>query len=167
MVKNSVVVAVGCGLLVATAVNIIPNIFYINYSPSLPIGLYMRIPGGEYRRGDYIVYEPDEATKTLVRGYGWHGEEHDTFLKIVGGVAGDKYSIDEKTKFFTIEENFVGQVYETDSKGNSLPQIRGEFTVERGRILPIATNPRSFDGRYTGTIPTTSIKAKVMPILTK
>jgi len=167
LVKSKVVVAVGCGLMVATAVNIIPNIFYINYSPSLPIGLYMRIPSGEYRRGDYIVYEPDEATKTLVRGYEWHDTEPHTFLKIVGGVAGDRYSVDEKTKFFTIEGNYAGQVYETDSKGNSLPQIRGEFTVEQGRILPIATNPRSFDGRYTGTIPITSIKAKVMPLLTK
>ena len=167
MVQTKVVVAVGCGLLAATVVTIAPKMFFINTTSSLPVGLYVRIPGGEYRRGDYIVYEPDETTKTLVSGYGWHDTEPHTFLKIVGGVAGDRYSVDEKTKFFTIEGNYAGQVYETDSKGNSLPQIRGEFTVEQGRILPIATNPRSFDGRYTGTIPITSIKAKVMPLLTK
>jgi len=61
----------------------------------------------------------------------------------------------------------VGRVYITDTAGHHLPQLRGKFQVEEGCVLPIAINPRSFDGRYTGTISLKQIKAKVIPILTK
>ena len=36
----------------------------------------------------------------------------------------------------------------------------------RGEFLPIGTNPRSFDGRYTGTVPLKNIKARVIPLIT-
>lgn len=167
MIKSKLVVTVGCSLLLATAITVMPNLFYINSTPSVPIGLYMRIPGKDYGRGDYIVYEPDEATQSLVRHYEWHEKEPSTYLKIVGGVAVDTYTIDKDNGQFTVAGKYVGQALDCDSKGNPLPQHRGEFTVEPGRILPIARNPRSFDGRYTGTIPVASIKAKVIPLLTR
>jgi len=166
LIKCKLVISIGCVLASATVFAALPHIFFFNTSKSLPVGLYVRIPGDEYEKGDYIVYEPDEGTKSLVRRYGWN-DNPGTFLKIVGGVAGDKYSVEESTRFFTVGDKFIGIAYETDTKGHQLPQISGEFTVEEGQILPIGTDPRSFDGRYTGTIPITSIKAKVKPLLTK
>ena len=166
MIKCKLVISIGCVLASAMVFAALPHIFFFNTSKSLPVGLYVRIPGDEYEKGDYIVYEPDEGTKALVRRYGWN-DNPGTFLKIVGGVAGDKYSVEESTRFFTVGDKYIGIAHETDTKGNRLPQIRGDFTVEEGRILPIGTASRSFDGRYTGTIPITRIKAKVKPLLTK
>ena len=166
MIQSKLVISIGCVLASATVFSALSHIFFLNTSQSLPVGLYVRIPCGEYQRGDYIVYEPDEATKTLVRRYGWN-DNPGTFLKIVGGIAGDRYSVEESTRFFTIGDKFIGIAYETDTKGHPLPQISGDFTVEEGQILPVGTAPRSFDGRYTGTIPITSVKAKVKPLLTK
>ena len=87
-------------------------------------------------------------------------------MKRVGATAGEKYSVDSETLKFEIEGKYIGQVYETDTNGNVLPKLRGEFEVPKGYVLPIATSARSFDGRYSGTIPQNSIKTRVVPILT-
>mgnify|MGYP000470516340 CR=1 FL=1 len=141
------------------------DIFYLNVTTSLPTGIYMRIPGKEYRRGDYIVYEASEEVKRLIIQNGWGDGKRD-FLKKVGATAGEKYSVDADTLKFEIEGKYVGQVYETDNVGNALPKLRGEFEVPKGQVLPIATSARSFDGRYVGAIPKSRIKARVVPILT-
>ena len=81
-------------------------------------------------------------------------------------MAGEKYAIREDTLKFEIEGKYIGEVYETDNKGNELPKLRGEYEVPQGYVLPIATSARSFDGRYSGVIPISQIKAIVVPIWT-
>ena len=103
--------------------------------------------------------------KTLIIENGWGDGKRD-FLKKVGATEGEKYSIDAETLKFEIEGKYIGQVYETDNAGNVLPKLRGEFEVPKGYVLPIATSARSFDGRYSGAIPKSQIKARVVPILT-
>lgn len=142
----------------------IPEVFYLNVTSSLPVGLYMKIPCEELKRGDYIVYEPSQSVKEIVVKNGWGDGRHD-FLKKVGAVAGDKYSIDAKTLVFESAGKYVGLVYEEDNRGNQLPKLRGEFVVPEGCVLPVATSSRSFDGRYSGAIETRQIKARVVPIL--
>lgn len=138
---------------------------YLNVSESLQLGLYLRMPKENYQRGDYIIYEPPEEVKAIIIKNGW-GNGNRTFLKKVGAIAGDSYSIDEETLIFEAAGKYIGQVYETDTAGNKLPKLRGKFKVKEGNVLPVATNARSFDGRYTGEIPTKSIKTRVIPILT-
>lgn len=79
-------------------------------------------------------------------------------------MAGEKYSIDSEKLIFEIEGKYIGKVFEKDSIGNELPRLRRNFEVPKDYILPIATSERSFDGRYTGVIPISRIKAKVIPI---
>lgn len=137
--------------------------FFLNITDSLPIGLYIRVPMTDFQRGDYIVYEPSEDVRHMVVDYGWGDGKH-VFLKQIGAVPGDHYAINEETKEFLIEGEYRGRVFDTDTQGHRLPQLRGEFTVPEGYVLPVATNPRSFDGRYTGTISVKSINAKVIPL---
>ena len=141
------------------------DIFYLNVTSSLPTGLYMKIPSRECRHNDYIVYEASKEVKEMIIENGWGDGKRD-FLKKVGATAGERYSIDAETLKFEIEGKYIGQVYETDNNGNALPKLRGEFEVPKGHVLPIATSARSFDGRYSGTIPQNSIKTRVVPILT-
>ena len=141
----------------------IPEILYLNVSQSLPVGLYLKIPGEKCRRGDYIIYEPSEEVRAIIINNGWGDGKH-TFLKKVGAIAGDTYSIDEETLIFEAAGKYIGQVYETDTIGNELPRLRGKFKVREGNVLPVAMNARSFDGRYSGEIPLESIKTRVVPI---
>ena len=162
MIKNAVIFLSLC-LAVNVVFEKLPEIFYLNITSSLSQGLYMKIPSGEIKKGDYIVYEPSAEVKEIIKRNGWGEGEHD-FLKTVGAVGGEKYKIDSKTLVFEIGGKYVGQVYETDNAGNKLPKMRGEFEVPQGYVLPVATSARSFDGRYSGVIPESRIKAKVIPI---
>ena len=47
-----------------------------------------------------------------------------------------------------------------------MPEHRGSFVVPKREFLPIGTNPKSFDDRYTGTVPLKNITASVIPLLT-
>ena len=143
----------------------ISEIFYLNVSSSLPRGLYMRMPSEEICRGDYIIYEPPKEVKEIIIRNGWGNGEHD-FLKKVGAVAGDKFSINADTLIFEIEGKYIGKVFEKDNVGHELPKMRGEFEVPQDCVLPIATSEGSFDGRYSGVIEKNRIKARVVPIFT-
>lgn len=151
--------------MVHICLDILQGVIYFNETSSLPTGFYVKVPSKNYQRGDYIVYEPTEEVKKIIVKNGWGVAKYD-FLKKVGAVAGDTYSISSSNLTFEINGEYVGKVFETDNKGKELPKLRGKFKVEEGYVLPIATSARSFDGRYSGTIPESSIKAKVIPICT-
>ena len=78
----------------------------------------------------------------------------------------EDFEVKHEQAVVEIEGKYIGQVYETDNVGNVLPKLRGEFEVPEGYVLPIATSARSFDGRYSGAITKSEIKARVVPILT-
>ena len=60
---------------------------------------------------------------------------------------------------------FFGQIFQKDSTGKKIPQLKGKFKISEGEILPVGKNLRSFDGRYTGTIKESEIEAKVIPLI--
>ena len=154
-----------CLFITAVFFHGLSYLFFLNITDSLPLGLYLRIPGGDYQKGDYIVYEPSEEVRRMVADYGW-GDGNHVFLKQIGAVAGEHYAVHGEPPEFTIEGTVRGRVFDSDTQGHPLPKLRGEFIVPEGHVLPVATNPRSFDGRYTGTIPVGCIKAKVIPLWT-
>lgn len=164
MLKNAVIFLVIC-IAVSMGFEVVPKIFYVNVTSSLPRGLYLRVPKEEIKKGDYIVYEPSEEVKKIIIQNGWGNGKYD-FLKKVGAVSGETYEIDEKTLTFEIGGKYIGQVYEKDNAGKEMPKLRGKFEVPQGYVLPIATSERSFDGRYSGAIEQSRIKAKVVPFLT-
>lgn len=137
----------------------------MNVTESLPPGLYMKTFDNGYNCGNYIIYELPANVKKLIAKNEWGDGKH-YFLKKLGAKAGEKYSIDSEKLTFEIEGKYIGKVFEKDSFGNELPKLRGNFEVPKDCVLPIVTNERSFDGRYTGVIPTSRIKAKVIPIFT-
>ena len=152
-----------CLLVAAIFFQGLSYFFFLNITDSLPLGLYLRIPGKDFQCGDYIVYEPPEEVRRMVADYGW-GDGNHVFLKQIGAMAGEHYAVHGENLDFSIEGKLRGRVFDTDNQGHPLPKLRGEFVVPEGHVLPVATNPRSFDGRYTGTIPIGSIQAKVIPL---
>ena len=163
--KKRAIVFIALCIVMRLSFEGISEVFYLNVTSSLPQGLYMKIPSREFSRGDYIVYEPSEEVREIIIKNSWGDGKHD-FLKKVGAVAGEKYAIREDTLKFEIEGKYIGEVYETDNKGNELPKLRGEYEVPQGYVLPIATSARSFYGRYSGVIAISQIKAIVVPIWT-
>ena len=141
------------------------EIFFVNVTASLPVGLYLRTPDRNFQRGDYIIYEPAPPVKNILEENGWETDAK-FFMKTVGGIGGDSYSITETGEFF-IGNKRIGKTFSKDGRGKKLPQLRGRFEISKGYVLPIGTNEKSFDGRYTGVIAEEDIKCKVIPIWTR
>ena len=47
------------------------EIFFVNVTASLPVGLYLRIPDRNFQRGDYIIYEPAPDVAKILEENGW------------------------------------------------------------------------------------------------
>jgi len=142
------------------------NIVFFNQTASVPVGFYVRVPDRPLARGDYVVYEMTEVTHRYAVARGYVTKPTEPFLKRVGAIAGDSYSIDAETRRFFIDGTYIGDVFERDRMERPLPQQEGAFIVSEGEFLPIGESTRSFDGRYTGTVPTSHIIAIVVPLLT-
>lgn len=151
-------------VLFALFINFTPRLVYINTTRSIPLGVYIVIPGMNLRHGDIVVYDPPEEVKKLVRerGYGT-GNEH--FLKHVGGLTGDFYGVSDE-KIFVNGEN-KGAVQRQDDAGNPMPVEDGLHIVGEGEFLPLGEKVNSLDGRYMGTVPLKNIITRVVPFITE
>lgn len=143
-----------------------PDMLVWNSTASLPRGLYLAIPK-EPAAGDIVVFEPTELERRYAVARGYLPRPNANFLKRVGAMPGDIYRV-AKDGTFTINGAYIGQAEERDSKDRPLPQLVREvdYVVPSGEFLPITNVTRSFDGRYTGTVPLKNIKSVVIPLLT-
>lgn len=140
-------------------------LFFLNTTASLPQGLYMRIPNWFLRDGDYVAYVPTKETAEVAVSRGWL-QINGLLLKKIGATPGEGYDINPSTMQFSVQGRYLGQVSAEDREGNAMPVHYGKHVVPSGEFLPVGTSPRSFDGRYTGTVPMHHIRAKVIPVVT-
>ncbi|MBR3623579.1 MAG: S26 family signal peptidase [Selenomonadaceae bacterium] len=153
--------------------------FYFNQTESLPVGIYMKIPQfvldlqgktPTVQKGDYVAFLPNEKTLKLAKERKYI-EENMVFLKKVGGIEGHIWSIektDSEDSEYSFYLNFAyyGKVFTEDKYGRTMPIQTGTFMVGKGFFLPVGEAERSFDGRYTGTVKLSNIKAIVTPVFT-
>lgn len=139
---------------------------YLNDTPSLPRGIYLRVPMMGLSDGMYVVFTPNEKAIKVGKERGWFKEDT-FFLKKVGAVEGERFFIDSATHQFFANEKYIGQIQKADSHERPMPELHGEFTVPEGEFLPVGEHPLSFDGRYTGTVPIQNIHARVVPLFTE
>ena len=121
--------------------NQIEKQYYINLTPSEPLGIYKKILfDGKLKKGIPL-------------------------LKEVRGIAGDQYTI--SSDGLLINGDYIGQVLEQDTQGKPLPKLRGRFVIKPGYFLSISTySKKSFDGRYFGVVSVKSIIGKAIPFWT-
>lgn len=140
---------------------------YLNLTASLPRGIYVSIPGTAYRHDDIVVYRPTPEVEAFSISHGYMKEETKmSFLKLVGALPGETWEVDDERGFF-IEGRRIGTVLMKDTKGNEMPVPYGIHVVPDGEFLPYTKAPRSFDGRYEGTVPMNRIITRVIPLITE
>lgn len=142
------------------------SLIFYNASPSIPRGVYIRIPMLWIKNGDYVVYHPNKEATDIAFERSWIKSKHITFIKRVRGIQGDIYSIDINTGFY-INGKYYGQISVCDGTGKAMPIHSGVHYVSQNEFLPVGESSMSFDGRYTGTVPLENIKAKVIPLFTE
>jgi conjugative transfer signal peptidase TraF len=169
-----------CGLLAPLSAGIlIAGLFAIfqfghvrvNASASLPIGLYRTTSDESARLIEFCPAEPF-GSLSASRNYREKGNCPDgaqPLMKPIVAISGD--SIEVKPTGVAVNGRLLpnSAARPFDTQNRPLPHWPfGEYRVVPGRVWVISTfNRRSFDSRYFGPIPVSSIRAHLRPLLTE
>ena len=146
--------------------------YRLNVTPSEPLGLWKGIEVNHYQTGDVVeacVPQSSIMTLALARGYllpgpcpgGWA-----TVIKPIAAQAGDVVGI--TASGVTINGHAISTVgpVNKDSAGRPLSSVvSGTVTVPSGMVFLLSDyTAKSFDSRYFGFVPATSLRHKMIPI---
>ena len=142
----------------------------INASPSLPVGLYLTSSSPEANLVEFCPAEPF-ASFAIARGYRDGGVCRDgaaPLMKLIVARAGDVVEVSGQG--ITVNGRLLPHTAPraTDSQGRPLtPWPFGRYVVAPDTVWVASSHhPRSFDSRYFGPIPVSSIRDHVRPLLT-
>lgn len=145
----------------------LPRFMYLNVTESLPLGIYLKIPGTGLRNGDIVAFRnsPDIEKLIIERDYFPEHFGRPIMLKHAA-VEGTPYMIGTD-RTVMVQNRYIGLMKASDSQGRPVPQQHpGKYIVPVGYFLPYTTAANSFDGRYYGPIEKENIEARVIPLFT-
>jgi conjugative transfer signal peptidase TraF len=164
--REAVVAAMltGVGLITASTWSEHPPRFVWNASASVPIGLYRVEPAERVDVADLVVVMPPEPLATFLaeRGYLPRGVP---LIKRVLALAGT--TVCRQGVEITAYGMTYGRARELDSHGRRLPDWHGCGVVAKGEAFLMNWDAEdSFDSRYVGPLPVTSIVGRAVPVWT-
>lgn len=124
------------------------QVYRLNIEPSVPVGLWRlhRLPA-QMEVGMVIVFSRSERRLPL--------------LKPVVGLTGDVACVDSEGLW--VRGAWYGPVVET-AGGQPVPHLEGCVMVGEGEVFVASREPRSFDSRYYGPVPTPTVQARATPV---
>lgn len=135
-----------------------------NASSSAPLGLYRVQSAPSPKVGDYVLatLPTGVAALSAQRGYLPAGLP---ILKRVGAVADQHVCVQGEA--LMIDGTPSGRILRSDRQGRPLPAWRHCRSLAGGEIFLLsATNAASFDSRYFGPVPASSVRGQVVPLWT-
>jgi conjugative transfer signal peptidase TraF len=145
----------------------------VNESPSLPIGIWHISPlVGTLRRGDIVSFCPPDTPvfrEAWRRGYVGAGHcegGYEPLLKPVAAIAGDRVSGTDDG--ISINGRLIAgsKSLNRDGLGRTLTSPGAhDVVVAKGEVWVISSyNPLSFESRYFGPVPISSIEGLAHPL---
>ena len=145
----------------------------VNYTRSLPIGVYRTVRAGSAARGSIVLVCLPEAIAryALERGYVWRGAcpgRTAPIGKLVLAIEGDTVVVTKAGLRLNGQLVPHTQPVETDSEGRAVSHYPvGVYLVTRNEVwLYSPYHRRSFDSRYFGPVPASSLRSRMMPLWT-
>jgi conjugative transfer signal peptidase TraF len=142
----------------------------INFSPSLPVGLYITTTDARANLVEFCPAEPF-ASLSIARGYRDRGACSDgaaPLLKPVVASAGDVVEL--SARGISVNGELLPNTAPLlkDTKGRPLLAWPfGRYRVAAGTVWVASSyHPRSFDSRYFGPLSTSAIRHRIKPFLT-
>jgi conjugative transfer signal peptidase TraF len=159
----------GLALVVGTAVG--PARLRVNFSASLPWGLYRLDAGAGARPGDLVLACPPAgfarfavARHYLLRGSCPGGSR--ALGKLLLAVAGDRLEVERRGIALAGRPLPGTAALATDGDGRPLPRLApGARRVGAGEVWLVAAHPRSLDSRYFGPIGVSQLRGRLVPLL--
>lgn len=142
----------------------------INWSDSMPIGIYKEVAQGNYHRDDIVVVcLPIEIAKEGVRaGYIGQGNcpgQTTPLIKKLIALPGDKVMLTSKY-IMANKRSFPIVIRGTDDRGQMINQyVKMGSRISKGYWLYGSGNPtNSWDSRYYGAVPYSSLRGTYAPV---
>lgn len=160
LVTGMGIVLLACPIVVVAAVLGHRTIW--NLSASVPRGLYLVVPRVAYQRGSLVSFRP--FPRAVVTIYARHYLPFGAgLIKQLVGLPGDRVCIGDDG--FYVNDVRFGDVARFDSRGRPLAAYPFCGAVPPGQAF-VATKARlSYDSRYFGPVPISSLTA-VVPLWT-
>ena len=158
--------------VIAVAVGLLGRL-RMNYTRSLPIGLYWAVRTGPITRGTTVLVclPAPVALFARERGYLWRGSCPGSAArvgKLVLAAEGDVVSLTRSG--FSVNGRLMPRTapLQTDSKGRGIVHYPyGVYAVGRDEVWLYSPHHRmSFDSRYFGPVPTANVESRMVAIWT-
>lgn len=159
--------AFAIGVCAATCLSIaapLSRLLVWNMTASVPTGLYLVRGTGALRIGERVAIDPPMDLRHYLAARGYLPPRM-PLLKEVAALGGD--TVCRHGRAVSIGGKQVATARPADSRGRRLPVWSGCRTLEADEIFVLgARSPDSFDGRYFGPLPTSSILGRASPVWT-
>lgn len=132
-----------------------------NPSASAPVGLWRIDPGAPVRLGDMALVDTPASVRRLAAERRYL-PMNVPLLKRVAAADGDLVCALGPWVF--VNGELAATRRHTDGQGRPLPSWRGCRALRGDRVLLLMDAPGSFDGRYFGPVPRSSIIGKATPL---
>jgi conjugative transfer signal peptidase TraF len=137
-------------------------LFVWNATPSAPVGLYKLTPEQHYKRGDLVLVRTPGSVKMLAAER-YYLPANVPLVKRIAATAGDE--ICARGEAISINGQHVANRLRVDRMGRGLPVWFGCRTLGRDDVFLLMKDVRdSFDGRYFGVVPSSSIIGRMSPL---
>lgn len=158
------VLAAGAGACMALAWRPSPPRVMWNTTASVPVGLYRLDPARTLRTGDLAVVRPPAEIAALLADRGWLPSG----VALVKPIAAQQgQTVCRHGEVVTVDGAAAARAASFDRTGRPLPRWNGCLVLRPSEIFLLSTEPGSFDGRYLGATPATSVEAVAQPIWTR
>jgi conjugative transfer signal peptidase TraF len=146
--------------------------YRINATPSVPVGIWRLLPvPGQIARGQIVSLCPPPTVlfvEARTRGYVSAGHcpgGFEPMLKPVAAIAGDVVELTPAGLLLNGEPLPGTASLATDLAGRPLPSPgRSRFEILPSEVFFLSAHPRSFDSRYFGPLPLSSVEGLVVPV---
>jgi conjugative transfer signal peptidase TraF len=153
------VAAAGILLLMTSLRGGTPRLVW-NASSSVPLGLYSVEPG-PVRRGDLVLIRLPPAVAELADQRGYLPKSI-YLIKYVWAIPGDQ--VCRFGTYVLVRGMLVVRALPRDNLSRRMPVWRGCRTLRSGEFFVLAYGPQSFDSRYFGLVPVTSVMGRAVLI---
>jgi len=145
------------------AVDVSPR-FIWNGSASVPIGLYTVKTATQLQLNDLVVVRPPEDVAAFL-AEGDYLPRGVPMLKHVLALPGQ--AVCRFGSAVSVDAVALGDARERDSHGRALPVWQGCRVVADGDVFLMNRSADSFDGRYFGPLPASTIAGRAEPLWTE
>ena len=154
----------GCALIAAPALSGHGPRFIWNASASVPVGLYRIAPARPIEVADLVAVIPAEPLTTFLAERGYLSRNV-PLIKRVLALPGTTVCRRGATIF--AYDHAYGEARARDSHGRDLPTWQGCRLLADGEVFLMNWDAAdSFDGRYIGPLPASTIVARLVPVWT-